>query len=148
MQAYFPAPTGGALPGLVVISHGMLAKGLLASAEMILGPQENAAAICFEEGDVISDFRAEIRRVLDTLPEDSVVLLDMFAGTPCNQITMLILEEKRDIHAFTGVNLPILLEACSARAEFGGTELVDALEEMAGDTIVNLEKKMKAALPQ
>lgn len=112
-------------PGVVVISHGKLAKEMVLTAEMIMGPQVNTAALCYEEGDSLDSFRESISETLDRMPEGTVVLVDLYGGTPFNQMMLLKLKDKMDINAIAGMNLPVLLEVLDNRYTAGGKKLLD-----------------------
>lgn len=127
------------LPGVLVLSHGMMAAEMLASAEMILGPQKNTGMLCYEPGDRLEDYQAELIRIIKKMPEGSLVMLDLFAGTPCNQVTMLLLRGEIQIEAFAGVNLPTLIEVFGRRSEeCRGAELVKIACDTAPETMVNV----------
>lgn len=135
------------LPGVLVLSHGLLAAEMLASAEMILGPQENAGAICFEIGDRLEDYQAELIKTIKKMPEGSLAMLDLFAGTPCNQMTMLLLREAVRVEVFAGVNLPTLIEVFGRRGkDCRGAELIKIACEVAPTTIVDVGAMIKQKL--
>lgn len=124
-----------ALPGVILISHGLFAKGLLSSAEMIVGPQQNVAALCYEEADSIDDYREALADTLNKMPKGTVILVDLISGTPFNQMMLLKLKEKMDVNAITGINLPIFIETLFNRNELGGSELLDEVMKTAGGSI-------------
>ena len=53
---------------------------------MVFGESENLAAFSFEEGDDADQYRMKVAETLERFPVGSVVMLDLFGGTPCNQM--------------------------------------------------------------
>ncbi|MDR3289512.1 MAG: PTS fructose transporter subunit IIA [Peptococcaceae bacterium] len=128
----------GALPGILILSHGPLCTSLIESAKMIAGDIQNVAALPFEEGADIVAYAKEAKAVYDKMPEGSVVLFDLFAGTPFNQF--IIQCEGKKIEGLSGINLPIFLDVLAQREYKRGAELIAAVEDLVRDGIVNVGK--------
>lgn len=109
--------------GIVVVTHGQLARELVAAAEMIIGdiPNVTAVSIGWHEGpeDAEREIEQAIRRVESG--KGTVVLTDMFGGTPSN-LSLTFLEKGR-VEVVTGVNLPMLIRLASLREEEEGDDL-------------------------
>ena len=105
--------------GLVIATHGHLAREMVATAEQIVGKLPACEAVDIEAGaspdQIKSAMKDAIRRV-DT-GEGVLVFADLCGGTPCNQSLMLYGQQQVPIEVLTGVNLPMLLNANSLRAE-------------------------------
>ena len=102
--------------GLVVATHGRLAEELLRTAEGIVGPLEQCAAVSVAADVSMDEARArlgEAVRRADT-GDGVLVLTDMFGGTPAN-LALTFLDEK--VEVITGVNLPMILKLATARAD-------------------------------
>lgn len=115
------------LPGVVLMSHGSLAAGLQETAQMLLGNQKNLTALCLEESDAPDDYRGVMAQCIENFPGGCIVLLDLFGGTPCNQLMVHMLTNQKDVFAVTGMNLPMAVAVLSAR----DTEPVARLTEIA-----------------
>ena len=62
--------------GIVLVTHGKLAREFLAALEHVVGPQQQAAAVCIEADDDMEKRRAEIlQRVAECDSGQGVVLL-------------------------------------------------------------------------
>lgn len=96
--------------GVVVVTHGQLARELLNAAEAIVGDLPQCSAVSIGWHDDVEDAREEIRRAIQVLQDGSGVLLltDMFGGTPAN-LGMTFLEPAL-VEVVTGVNLPMLIK--------------------------------------
>ena len=112
--------------GILVVTHGQLARELVTAAEMIVGEIPNVTPVSIgwhdDPDDAQNDIRAGIERV--ETGDGTVVLTDMFGGTPSN--LSLAFLEKDKVEVVTGVNLPMLIKLVSLR----GAEGVD-LEKAA-----------------
>ncbi len=97
--------------GIILISHGYFAKYAMESAEMIVGKQENYKIISVTDDKDLEDVIKELEDSYKILSKDRevIVLADIFGGTPCNAASRLMLSGK-DVVAYTGFNLPVLLE--------------------------------------
>lgn len=96
---------------LLVITHGEFGIEIVKSAEMIMGPQEDVAALALRPGDSVDDLRTSAFEIIDHHIEkglETIVLCDLLGGSPSN--VALSCMSKGDIRIFTGVNLPMLIE--------------------------------------
>ena len=96
--------------GVVVVTHGQLARELLNAAEAIVGDLPQFSAVSIGWHDDVEDAREEIRQAINRIQEGGRVLLltDMFGGTPSN-LGMTFLEPSK-VEVVTGVNLPMLIK--------------------------------------
>ena len=101
--------------GLVLVTHGNLAKEFISVMEHIVGAQKQVAAVCIGAEDDMEQKRLEIiQKVKDVDSGKGVlVLTDMFGGTPSN-LAISITEDKK-VEALAGINLPMLIKLASAR---------------------------------
>ena len=99
--------------GIVLVTHGNLAREFLAALEHVVGPQQCISAVCIGADDDMEKRRNEIlerARACDT-GDGVIVLTDMFGGTPSN-LAISIMEQAR-IEVLAGVNLPMLVKLAS-----------------------------------
>lgn len=130
--------------GLIIVSHGELAKGLLQSAELITGKQECVKTLSFGYGDNLMDLIDSIHQNIQDLDagDGVLVLTDMLGGSPSNATAANM--ENLKFKSITGVNLPMLLQAVVLRSG-DDVKLDDIYEEIlkAGKEGVNdLEKSL------
>lgn len=108
--------------GIVLASHGELAAGVRQTGSMVFGDQENVAVVSLEPSMGPDDFRAKLEEAVSQLEDQEQVLflVDLWGGTPFNQTSALI--KGHDTWAIvTGLNLPMLIEAYSARMDASKT---------------------------
>ena len=99
--------------GIVVVTHGALAGELVNAARTIVGDIPHIAAVSIGWTDDVSAAREAIARALEDVGgEQSLILTDMFGGTPTN-VSLPFLSPRVEI--VTGVNLPMLIKVTSLR---------------------------------
>lgn len=113
--------------GIVLASHGGMAKGMLESAEMIMGEQEQIRALALNPQDdplSLSEKMKEAAKAVDT--GDGVILLvDLMGGSPSNASAYLAQE---GIPVITGMSLPMLLELLGMRFDFSESLITHVME--------------------
>ena len=113
--------------GVVVVTHGQLARELVNAAETIVGDLPRFTAVSIGWHEDTQDAREEIARAIARVEQDSGVLIltDMFGGTPAN-LAMTFLTTDR-VEVITGVNLPMLIKLAGLSGE---AELLAVAREM------------------
>lgn len=103
--------------GIIIASHGDLAEGILQSSSMIFGDQENVKAVKLMPSEGPNDIRRKVEEAVASFEgvEEILFLVDLWGGTPFNQVDSLFEEHKDKWAIITGVNLPMLIEAYGAR---------------------------------
>lgn len=143
------------MTGIVVVTHGQLARELVSAAEMIIGEIPNVTAVSIGWHESPDDALREIEDAIKRADsgKGTVVLTDMFGGTPSN-LSLTFLEKDR-VEVVTGVNLPMLIRLAGLREEEEGDDLMELASEaaregkdsiyLAGDLLARKEKKEKDA---
>ena len=74
-----------------------------------------------------------------------MIFVDIFGGSPFNMAALAIDELKNDhkIQCFTGVNMPLLMEALTNCETMSLDELKADIEQVAKESIVDLRKAME-----
>ena len=128
------------IPGIILLSHGPLASGLLGTMEMVLGTVDNVTALELEEGDHPEKYRMRIAEIAEAMPEKSVFLMDIFGGSPFNQVIQYFLENGKEIRAVSGMNLGMLIAAVNARQN-DDPDMIEEIPKMGKEAIINIEKQ-------
>jgi PTS system mannose-specific IIA component len=115
--------------GMVLVTHGTLAKALREAMEHVVGKQTNLAAVCIESDAEFESQRAEIAaRMSEVDSGDGIILLtDMFGGTPSN-LAMSLRGSRAGVEIIGGVNLPMLVKLAKIRGTQGLSEAVQCAE--------------------
>ena len=99
--------------GIVVITHGRLAEELVNAARIIVGEIPAIVAVSMGWSDDVRSAREQVERAIAAAGgEDTLLLTDMFGGTPTN-LSLPFLSPRVEI--VTGVNLPMLIKLTSLR---------------------------------
>lgn len=125
----------------ILVSHGDLAKGMLASAQMIVGPQAQVAAFGLYPQEDVSTLRQQIVTYLQPLDDNQIICFtDLFNGSPCNVVTSLM--GQYNIRHLTGMNLALILEAFMMRQDPHNSreDLCHALLRKAPQTFVDINQ--------
>jgi PTS system mannose-specific IIA component len=120
-RAWSPEGSGGAsgmdMIGIVIVTHGNLAKEFRAALEHVVGPQEQIAAICIKPDDNMEERRTAIIKAIAAVDKGDgcVLLTDMFGGTPSN-LAISAMDDAR-VEVIAGINLPMLVKLARVREE-------------------------------
>src|SRR3546814_7934614 len=78
--------------GLVLVTHGFLAKEFGIAMEHVVGPQKAIETVCIGPEDDMEVRRADIATAVDQVNDGSGVILltDLFGGTPSNLAISLL----------------------------------------------------------
>ena len=101
--------------GKLILTHGGLARELVAAAQVISGRLNGFEALSLDWNDSFDEARAKVRAAIERLDtgQGVLILTDMYGGTPSN-IAVTFLQEGK-VEVLTGVNLPMVLRlACQA----------------------------------
>lgn len=95
--------------GLIIVTHGQLAKAFIEALEHVVGPRNNVRAICIYPEDNVDQHRENILKTVEEMDNGQGVILltDLFGGTPSNlAISALGI---KPVEVIAGINLPMLV---------------------------------------
>ncbi len=115
--------------GIVLVTHGNLAREFVLALEHVVGPQQQVKAISIGPDDDMERRRADILAAVSEVDsgDGAVLLTDMFGGTPSNLAISII--DRAKVEVLAGVNLPMLIKLATVRR----TEPLDAAVTQARD---------------
>lgn len=101
--------------GIIIVTHGNLALELKSSMEHILGIQKNIEIISIKPDDDLDIKKSALEESIKKVTKDSgtIILTDMFGGTPSN-LAMSFLEVGK-VEIISGANLPMLVKLIGLR---------------------------------
>jgi PTS system mannose-specific IIA component len=125
--------------GIMIITHGNLAKELLEAAKIIVGSVERTIGVSIGWDDDVQQAREKVEKAMKKVTdgEGVVILTDMFGGTPTN-ISLSFLTQGK-VEVVTGVNLPMVIKTLHLQKEKLG------LREMAHQVQENGRKSIYVA---
>lgn len=129
--------------GMVIVTHGSLAKEFLIALEHVVGPQKSIATICIGPHDDMEKQRVNIKTAIKDVNSGSgvIILTDLFGGTPSNLSISLL--DSGTVEVIAGVNLPMLIRLESARKTMSIAEAIIVAKE-AGRKYINVASELLA----
>ena len=131
--------------GIVVITHGQLAKELISSVSFVLSssPSVKMIGVCLNPEMEFGTFKQDIKNAIKKVKEKNGILLvtDMFGGTPSN-ISLTFLEENK-VEVVSGVNLPMLLKLATLKDDATLEEAVKTAETAGKENIIVASKLLQ-----
>jgi mannose PTS system EIIA component len=130
--------------GLILVTHGTLAREFLVAMEHVVGPQKQVATISIGPRDDMEARRKEIARSIKDVDsgEGVIILTDLFGGTPSNLAISFL--DVGKIEVIAGANLPMLIRLESARKAMGISEAVIAARD-AGRKYISVASELLEA---
>lgn len=130
--------------GLVLVTHGNLAREFLSVLEHVVGPQKNISTLCIHPQDDMEQKRLELQSKITQIEQGKgvIILTDMFGGTPSN--IALTTMHKGKVEVLAGVNLPMLVKLMSLRLDHNLHECVELAQE-AGKKYIHLASNLLKA---
>ena len=127
--------------GLVLVTHGRLAKEFIHALEHVVGKQERLEAICIGPDDRMEIRRNDIAEAIARVEVGMgvIVLTDMFGGTPSNLAISLLEEGKVEVVA--GLNLPMLVKLARVRKDYNLHKAAAAAQD-AGRKYINIASQV------
>ena len=127
--------------GLVLVTHGNLAKEFISAMQHVVGQQEQIESVCIGPEDDMEMRRNEILEKANAVNSgDGVVLLtDMFGGTPSN--LALSIMDRAKVEILAGINLPMLIKIAGLRKENDLKKTVEGAQD-AGKKYINIASQL------
>ena len=123
--------------GILLVSHGEASLGIKDTIRVIMGEQKDLIALSIREGEDPSQLFYEMEEVLKKYGNELVIMVDVYGGTPFN--TALLLSRNYEVHALTGMNVPMVMEATVMRnSGIGAEEILSCLCQVGKDSIIDL----------
>ncbi|ELC8443341.1 PTS sugar transporter subunit IIA [Clostridium perfringens] len=128
--------------GVLVATHGEMAKGIFDAIDMICGTQEKFQIVSLKRGQDAESFGEEIGETITELNDGDgvVILVDLLGATPMNQ-SALNLYKSETVEVITGVNLPMVVTATMERDCVGNIkELVEKIKNDGKDSVCSVRE--------
>lgn len=131
--------------GIVLLSHGEMANGMLNSAGMFFGETElqQVATVSLLPADSPEDFDVKLADAIASVDtgDGVVILCDLLGGTPCNRAAYKCSEK---VQVITGMNLSMFMELLGSRSFMNPD--ADTLVQTAQDGIMNYNKLLQGGM--
>jgi mannose/fructose-specific phosphotransferase system component IIA len=134
------------MKGIVLISHGDMAKGMAQAATLFFGENIPQLTYCgLQPEDSPEEFAESLHKAIENVNSgDGVILLaDLFGGTPCNQAVQQLGDR---VDLISGMNFPLFLELLGER--MGEEPDIAALIEKGQAGVMNVKNILAAAMSE
>ncbi|MFI4847018.1 MAG: PTS mannose transporter subunit IIAB [Candidatus Makana argininalis] len=103
---------------IIISTHGLSAKYMLNTVEMILGKQKNVICIDFVAGESSETLFNKYNLYIKNLSINNGVIffVDIWGGSPFNAASRISIN-KKNFEVISGVNIPMLIEVFMSRNE-------------------------------
>ena len=127
--------------GIILVTHGNLAKEFVAAMQHVVGPQEQIDTVCIGPEDNMEARREEILQKVENVNtgDGTIVLTDLFGGTPSNLAISIM--DKAKVEVLAGVNLPMLIKIATLRKDKNLKETAIGAQE-AGKKYINIASQL------
>jgi PTS system mannose-specific IIA component len=127
--------------GIILVTHGNLAKEFVAAMQHVVGPQEQIDTVCIGPEDNMEARREEILQKVENVNtgDGTIVLTDLFGGTPSNLAISIM--DKAKVEVLAGVNLPMLIKIATLRKDKNLKETALGAQE-AGKKYINIASQL------
>jgi PTS system mannose-specific IIA component len=127
--------------GLVLVTHGQLAREFRLAVEHVVGPQDAFETISIGPEDDMEQRRNDIVEAvaLADRGEGVIIVTDMFGGTPSNLAISVM--DGSNVDVLAGMNLPMLIKLASVRQDRNITEALICAQE-AGRKYINVASRI------
>ncbi len=122
--------------GIVIVAHGQFASELLATTEFIVGKKDYITSVMTDPKQSVEDLRESISAAIKRVDrgKGTLILTDMFGGTPSN-ISLSFLNEGK-VEVLAGVNLPMLIKLASMNTRIPVKDLANMIKEYGKQNII------------
>jgi len=132
--------------GILILTHGELAKGYLSALELISGKAEKVETLGLYHETSIEDYKRKVTAKIKDMDDGEGVLVfcDIFGASPYNATAQSYKELKGEINyrSITGVNLAMVIEAVYCRENMNLDELSKHIQQIGKKAIKELFEAM------
>jgi mannose/fructose-specific phosphotransferase system component IIA len=126
------------ISNILVLTHGNWGEELIKSAKMIAGGFENVSAVALNPKDTFNDYLIKVKKTLSAFSGKTLVIADLFGGTPSNIAALL--SREYDIEALSGLSLSMLIEAIFTKDNINSVQLVEEVLNAGKDNCKDIIK--------
>ena len=129
---------------ILLLTHGGWGMSLVKGIEMFLGKVTCVHEIPLMPTYSLSEYMNMVQEYVNTISSGSIILTDILGGTPSNVAAAI--GNRYGLKVFTGLNAPMLLEACSEMQSDGvinPKSVLSAGQHACVDLVAEVKKSMK-----
>lgn len=131
-------------PEILLLTHGGWGEKLIDSVKMIFGSTDRISEIPLMASDTFEEYYEKVKSKVVTLPENSLLMVDLYGGTTANVSAKLSQEFK--INVVSGLNAHMLLEAVALIDSLGDIEVVEKIVTSGKQGCRDVIKEIQVAM--
>ncbi|GAF41018.1 PTS system mannose-specific EIIAB component [Agrilactobacillus composti DSM 18527 = JCM 14202] len=109
---------------IILVGHANTAQAFKEAVEMVFGKVENFHPLSFSPSEGLEELTKKIETAINPQKaEDTLILTDLFSGTPYNAAAGLVMHHKA-ADVIAGMSLPLCLEVALSAGQMTVPELV------------------------
>ena len=132
-------------PQILLLTHGGWGMSLLEGVKMVIGAVDFVQEVPLRPQVTFQEYLALVRKAADAMPVGSLILTDMFGGTTTN--TGALIGREKNIKVISGLNAPLLIEACLELSD-GDSIDFDSVLETGQTSIMDVIEKITKSLEE
>ena len=127
--------------GVVIVTHGNLARDLVEVTEMIIGDCSRMIPVPIQPEEGIGEIVKRVESAVKTADQGTGVLIltDLFGGTPSN-VSLSFLQDNK-VEVLSGVNLPMIIKIATS-CEVNDLRELTRLAKTAGKKNISLASEI------
>ncbi len=127
--------------GLVIVTHGYIGEEMKRAVEFILKEKVKLQVVSVPDSEDIQKNEQLIEQAIQVAKQKEGVLLfvDLYGSTPANLCCKFL--KPGEVELLGGVNLPMLLKACSCRQAYSLHAFVEFLQDYTRQRLPALQRK-------
>lgn len=125
---------------ILILTHGNLGEALVETSKMFVSDSNKIYALGLYPSMTVEEFKQKVEIKLEELGSNTIILTDIFGGTPANVAASFLAKENYPV--ITGVNLGMVIEGL-LNNQSPKDELSKIIEEAAHNSIVDLSSKLR-----
>ncbi len=132
------------MKNLILVTHAEFAKGIITSADLILGGTESIKYVSISAKETVINVVKAIRETMESFQEKApVIIVTDIAGGSTTQAAMQVMNKQENTYVVTGLNLGMLLEIiCADISNETGKE---TCKEILRDIVNNSKETIQLA---
>jgi mannose/fructose-specific phosphotransferase system component IIA len=113
------------IPWIILLTHGKWGDEIIRSTESIIGNIKYVYSFSLFPDQSINDYETKIEQLLKNAPRSSIILTDLYGGTPFN--IALSLSAKYDVYVVSGLDMAMLIAADEFRKIYTEDNLINRI---------------------
>ncbi len=126
---------------ILILTHGNLGEAFVETSKMFVPDRNEICALGLYPTMKVEDFKQQVEAKLQEIGDNTVILTDIFGGSPANVAASLL--AKKYYPVVTGLNLGMVIEGL-LNNQNTKADLAKIIENAGNASIVDVNSKLKS----